>query len=43
VIKEILGRHVTLEETLESNERDEFLTEKLHIPAVWIQEAKVRQ
>ncbi|XP_030649358.1 LOW QUALITY PROTEIN: nuclear pore complex protein Nup98-Nup96 [Chanos chanos] len=39
-VREVLNLHCSLEETEESVEKEQFLTEKLHIPMQWIHEAK---
>ncbi|XP_069046230.1 nuclear pore complex protein Nup98-Nup96 isoform X3 [Lepisosteus oculatus] len=39
-VREMLNLHCSLEETEDSAEKEQFLTERLHVPVQWIHEAK---
>ena len=42
-VRELLERHLQVDRTDQSRERESFLLDKLHVPAAWIHQAKVLQ
>ena len=42
-MKELLNRHISLSKTEESQNKEQFICNKLHVPVQWLHEAKVRR